>query len=183
MQTPLWVPLVVAVIGVLGTVAAGVAGVLITQRRSDRRDDKTWQRDRQRERERWAREDEDRTFEHRRESYVSFYESLKVMALMAYEKGYGFHAEPELPRDWNRQTFAHLNRLRIYGRPAVAMAAATAYNAAWRWGQYCKHDDLDDPMFHDGQERYDEAEFKLLLMIREDLGIPGDTEGAVEGLA
>jgi len=171
-QTPLWVPLVVAVIGVVGTVAAGVAGVLITQRRSDRREDKTWQRDREREREHWVREDQARTFEHRRESYVSFYESLNAMALMAYEKGYGLSDEPELSSDWNRAAFERLNRLRIYANPTVGKAATAAYDAAWRWGEQCRYDDLDDPKFHDGYERYDEAEFNLLIFIRVDLGVP-----------
>ena len=54
--TPLWVPIVVAGIGVAGTLTAGIAGGLITQRWADRRDDKTWQRERLREQERWLRD-------------------------------------------------------------------------------------------------------------------------------
>jgi hypothetical protein len=61
--TPLWVPLVVAVIGLVAT----IVGVIITQRRSDRREKIAWERERERERERWAREDAARTFELRRE--------------------------------------------------------------------------------------------------------------------
>jgi hypothetical protein len=173
---------VVAVIGVLGTLSGGIAGVLITQRRSDRRDDKTWERERARERERWSREDEARTFDHRRESYVDFYDSLKVMARAAYDKGYGFHEEPELPDDWHTPTFERLNRLRIYATPRVAAAAAAAYNAAWRWGHYCKHDDLDDPKFHEGQDAYDAAEIDLLMRIREGLAIPGSDMDDVAAL-
>ena len=60
--TPLWVPIAVAGIGVRGTIIAGIAGVLITQRRSGRRDDKTWGREREREPERWERKDIARGF-------------------------------------------------------------------------------------------------------------------------
>ena len=60
--TPLWVPLVVAIIGLVATIVGTIAGVLITQRRSDRRETVAWERDRQRERDRWAREDAARTF-------------------------------------------------------------------------------------------------------------------------
>lgn len=52
-STPLWVPLVVAALAVLGT----LGGVYVTQRRSDRREAIAWIREPQRERERWARED------------------------------------------------------------------------------------------------------------------------------
>jgi len=52
------VPLVVAVLGVLGTIVAGVTGVVITQRWSDRREVRTAERDREREQERWERERE-----------------------------------------------------------------------------------------------------------------------------
>lgn len=70
-QTPLWVPLVVAGLGLLGAVCGTIVGVLITQRRSDRREQVAWNRERERERERWAREDAMRTFEHR--AYERFY--------------------------------------------------------------------------------------------------------------
>ena len=70
--TPLWVPLVVAAIGLLGTFSGTIAGVLITQRRSDRREGLTWERERQRERDLWAREDALRTFEQRRDAYIGF---------------------------------------------------------------------------------------------------------------
>jgi hypothetical protein len=50
---PLWVPLVVAILGLIGTVSGAIAGVVITQRRSDARDRAA----RKCERERWARED------------------------------------------------------------------------------------------------------------------------------
>jgi hypothetical protein len=67
-STPVWVPVVVAGLAVVGT----LAGVLVTQRWSDRREASAWTRERQREQERWAREDEARTFEHRRQAYLDW---------------------------------------------------------------------------------------------------------------
>ena len=64
-QLTLWVPLVVAAIGLLGTSVGTIAGVLVTQRRADRREGLARKREQQRERERWAREDALRTFEQR----------------------------------------------------------------------------------------------------------------------
>lgn len=87
--TPLWVPLVVAGIGVLGTLVGAIGGVLVTQRRSDRREEVVWQREREREQQRWAREDAARTFERRLEAYSEFYEYLRRMALQAYDHGNG----------------------------------------------------------------------------------------------
>lgn len=180
--TPLWVPLVVALIGVLGTITAGIAGVLITQRRSDKREDKAWERERERERERWAREDkvqrqrwarEDQAqlFEHRREVYADFYESLRAMAKRVYDHGYGFTDEPELPFDWNFSTYQKLQRLELYADRLVADAASQAYSAAWTWGTHTKHDDPDHADFHVYQERYDQLEPALLTAIRQGLSI------------
>ncbi|MBM4722856.1 hypothetical protein GS439_09075 [Rhodococcus hoagii] len=58
--TPLWVPLVVAGLGLIGTVVGAISGVLITQRRSDKREDASWEREWDRERAGWEREDEAR---------------------------------------------------------------------------------------------------------------------------
>jgi hypothetical protein len=74
-----------------GGSAAGVAGGLITQRWADRRGDKTWARERAQEEERCRREDEARTFEHRREVFENFYEGVKALARIAYDHGYGCH--------------------------------------------------------------------------------------------
>jgi hypothetical protein len=76
--TPIWVPLAVAVLGLLATAGGAIAGVLITQRRSDRREDMAWSRERERKRERWARDDAARKFELRRSAYVEFYEAAQA---------------------------------------------------------------------------------------------------------
>jgi hypothetical protein len=171
-STPLWVPLVVAGIGVAGTLTAGIAGGLIAQRWSDRREASAWARERERERERWAREDDARTFEHRRQAYADFYEAVKALARTAYDHGYGFTEEPELPEGWQDDAFAKLARLEFYADRPVATAASAAYGAAWSWGQFGKYDDPDDPDFYERQQKYHDAELEMLLLMRQSLSIP-----------
>ncbi|WP_143658738.1 hypothetical protein [Streptomyces sp. IMTB 2501] len=165
-------PLVVAGIGVAATLVAGTTSALITQRWADRRETVAWARERQRERERWAREDEARTFEHRRRSYVEFYEAVKALARTAYDHCYGFTDAPELPEGWQSHAFAKLAQLEFYADRAVAAAASAAYGAAWSWGQFGEYDAPDDRSFHDRQQKYDEAELKMLLLMRQSLSIP-----------
>lgn len=172
-QTPLWVPLVVAGLGLLGTVCGTIAGVLIAQRRSDRREQAAWERGRDSEHERWAREDALRTFEHRRAVYEHFYESLRVMALVVYDHGLGLSEQPEvgeLAEGWQTPAFRQLQNLALYATAGVDRAAVDAYNAAWRWGHETKHGE-DDDAFYKRQAVYDEAGVALLAAIRQDLGI------------
>ncbi len=171
-STPLWVPLVVAGIGVLGTLIAGVVGALTVQRWASQREDKAWAREREREQQRWAREDEARTFEHRREVFEDFYQAVKALAQRAYAHGYGFDRTPELPFDWNADAFAKLTRLGLYADRRVAAAASAAYSAAWAWGQHTRYDDPDDPEFYERQETFDQAEYELLALVRQALSIP-----------
>jgi hypothetical protein len=72
-MTPIWVTLLVAILGLIGTAGGAITGLVITQRRSDIREKAAWHRERERERERWAREDAARTFDLRRDQYVAFY--------------------------------------------------------------------------------------------------------------
>ena len=165
-------PLIVAGLGVVGTLTAGIAGGLITQRWADRRDEKTWTRERAREQERWRREDEARTFEHRREIIENFYEALKALVSIIYDHSSGLIDNPELPEDWPADAYAKLTRLSLYADRRVAAAAETAYEAACSWGNNTKYNDPDDPEFYERKQRYDDAEFKLLVLIREALSIP-----------
>lgn len=182
--TPLWVPLVVAGIGVAGTLAAGVAGGLITQRWANEREDTAWVRERQREQEHWAREDETRTFEHRRQVLEDFYEAVKALARRAYDHGYGFDGTPELPFDWHADAAAKLTRLGLYADRRVYAAASEAYGAAWAWGQHTKYNDPDDAKFYERQARFDAAEYSLLVLIRQALSVPeGDLSLPVPGYA
>jgi hypothetical protein len=176
------VPLAVAGIGVFGTLAGGVVGAVIAHRWADRREDKVWARERERERERWAREDQARTFEHRREVLEDFYQAVKALARRAYDHGYGFDNTPELPFDWHADAAAKLTRLGLYVDRRVYAAAEAAYDAACSWGQHTKYDDPDDPEFYERQHRFDNAEYELLVLMRQALSIPeGDLSLPVPG--
>ena len=171
--TPLWVPLVVAGLGLIGTVVGAISGVLITQRRSDKREDASWEREWDRERAGWEREDEARTFEHRRDAYADFYQSLRAMTRRAYDHGLGHSDDDgvELPEGWQSHTFERLQHLNLYATPKVRALASEAYSAAWRWGHATKNGQ-DDGDFYDRQDQADEAEAKVLAAIREDLRVP-----------
>jgi hypothetical protein len=170
--TPLWAPIVVAGIGVAGTLTAGIVGGLTTQRWADRRDNKTWERERLREQERWRREDEARTFEHRREVFEDFYQAVKALARRAYDHGYGFDNTPELPFNWNADAAAKLRRLGIYVDRRSYIAAERAYDAAFWWGDHTKYNDPDDPEFYEREQKFADAEFDLLVLMRQALSIP-----------
>ena len=168
MSSSTWLPLLVAALGIAGT----VTGVVLTQRNANRRDDITWTRERQKERESWAREDAARTFSERRDAYVEFYVAVKALARMAYDHGYGFTDSPGLPDDWHEDAAEKRSRLEFYADRPVASAASAAYGAAWSWGVYGKYDDPDDPDFHERQQKYDDAELELLVLMRASLSIP-----------
>lgn len=103
---------------------------------------------------------------------MTLYEALKALARKAYDHGHGFTDSPELPDDWHADAAAKLTRLGLYADRRVAAAASVAYGAAWSWGQNTKYDDPDDPKSYERLQRYDDAEFELLVLIREALSIP-----------
>jgi hypothetical protein len=131
-----------------------------------------WAREREREHEQWAREDQARTFDHRREACVDFYAAVKALARKAYDHGYGFTDEPELREGWQDDAAEKLRRLEFYADRELASAAGEAYGAAWAWGNYGRYDDPDDPEFYERQERYDNAELAMLVLMRKRLSIP-----------
>lgn len=167
-STPVWVPIAAAGIAVAGT----ISGVAVTQRWSDRRERLSRERERQHEQDRWRREDEARSFEHRRFAYAEFYEALRQMALRAYEHGMGLSDETELPFEWNDNTWRKLQTLMLYATPGVTEAATEAYTSAWRWGASTEHG-KDDEDFYYRQDLYNERESELLDAIRRSLSIPG----------
>ena len=70
----------------------------------------------------------------------------------------------------------------LYADRRVPAAAAVAYNAACAWGQHITYDDPDDPEFYERQEQFDDAEHKLLVLVRQALSIPeGDLGLPVPG--
>jgi hypothetical protein len=180
-SVPLWLPLASAGIAVLGTLGGSLGGVLVTQRWADRREDKAQ-----------AREDEARTFEHRREAYADFYEAVQAMARLAYL--HGTMLTEDLPDDWYSAAFGKLSRLILYADRSVAIAASEAYTAAWYWGMNLKRHQPGETVsegvvyaeleeFNKGWGAYQDAERKLLKALREALSIPeGDLTLPLPGL-
>ena len=165
--TPLWVPLAVAVAGLIGT----VGGVWLNQRRADQREQANWNRERAWERERWDREDAARTFDHRRDAYSVFYASVCEMGLRAYNQGTGLRDEEEL-YEW-QPTFQKLQHLRLYATASIAKAATATYAAASQWARHTTFGQ-DDDQFQELRAKYDAADAELLALIRADLSIPDD---------
>ena len=127
--TPLWVPLAVAVFGLLGTVVGAISGVLITQRRSDKREAIAWEREQEREKARWAREDAARTFEYRRDAYISFYkaniEAAQLVSIYIHEMFRGDKDFP-YPPIWVPEAEGWREAVQIYGTPTVKTLANKA---------------------------------------------------------
>jgi hypothetical protein len=176
MTTPLWVPLVVAALGLVST----VVGIVVTQIMANRRERQSWQRETDRERERWAREDQARTFEHRRAAYVEFYDSLRKTGLRIHENGYGLSDEgTELPFGWQTDMWEKLQHLELYASPRVALLAHETYDATYRWGDKARHDRLDGTYF-ENEEASDDAKGTLLEAIRADLRVPSNKPLALD---
>lgn len=164
-------PLAAAALGIAGT----ILGVVLAQQQASKRDAVAWQRQQRQ----WERDDEARTFDHRRDAYVDFYEQLRDMALIIYNHGMGLSDEPDqvlldgLPEGFQSSAFRSLQRLQIYATDAVALAASGAYSTCWRWGSAATYG-KDDDGFYARQEEYDQAAGALLGSIRADLKVPNE---------
>jgi hypothetical protein len=175
---PLWVPLVVAILGLIGTGGGAIAGVIITQRRSDARDRAAWDR----ERERWAREDAARTYELRREAYIEFHAAVNRQRAVFIDvqrvRHEGF-VEPdqstsdEMERDLRRTQ----EKVRIYGSPAVVEAAEYIVTRLMAARSTLK----DEERTARHLSAFARKEAELLREIRADLGIPVDNIEKAEG--
>ena len=171
--------LVATLIGVVGTVVGTIGGVLITQLLSDRREKAAWERESERERARWAREDAARTFEERRDAYISFYYANE-------EAGHRVHAylmarlhgrdDAEPPSAWVPDAEEKLNALAIYGSQRVldlAHEAQTQYRKMASEAEEWKTEDGTEPLDRRGDEWYFSRR-DMLQAMRDDLGIPKD---------
>jgi Ni/Co efflux regulator RcnB len=166
MQTPLWVPILVATIGVIGTVTAGAFGVVVTQRHAEHRDNRSWERERQREHERWIREDADRTFEQRYRAYSTTYGSLRARHAVAHKHT----AEgSNLPEDWDSWAF-HQVEIAIFGSSEVVLAVSAAHEATLR---LAKDGNEDRANLEQLRNELYAAEVNVLRKMRQDLSVPG----------
>lgn len=157
--TPLWVPLLIAGLGLL----SAVLGAVITQRRADHRERLQWEQMRDREREQWDREDSLRTFDQRSNCYVDFEAQLRSTAVAVSDARSGIGAV--LEDDWQSSTFQSLLRLQVFATPETTAAALAAYDSLLRWG-----DASDEDSYH-FEAAYDKAHEQYLSAIRKDLRI------------
>jgi hypothetical protein len=185
---PLWVPLVVAILGLIGTAGGAIAGVVITQRRSDARDMTAWQRERDRERERWAREDAARTFELRREAYIEFYAAVSRQLgdfCLVYSKRRhpaAMAATVAVPsEEINADVHRAQQKLHLYGSSVVVVASGKIWKQVeeTRGAFYMQGRSRDGAtvekfgaVISKNLEALEREEVELLRVIRVDLGIP-----------
>lgn len=158
--TPLWVPLVVAGLGVAGTISAGIW----TQMRADKREDIRWRRDREREDQVAAREVAARAYEYRREAYVRFMTKWreKLVALLDAKEQQAsgqWDRDPDPPDDYLVDLFETLIEVDSYGSDATSASAHAAYDALFALAFRGK--ELDYSVIEDFQRQ-----------MRSDLGIP-----------
>lgn len=88
---PTWTVLVVALVGVAGTLGAAIFSQIWSARREDRRwrqeqraEQLRWQREQQERREQWLREDRLRAGQHREEAYAQFLVDVAKWASAGY---------------------------------------------------------------------------------------------------
>jgi hypothetical protein len=162
--------------GLLGTLTAGVTGVYITQRLVDKREIRTWQREKERDRERWAREDQALTFEHRRETYTEFYQAVEELLDEATDNAFNLQPKRDLSGDWYLPTYMKLQRLTIYASPEVGVAANKVFEAVQTMGYWSGRYDNDQASkqrFDVAHDAFEPRQFELLKLIRRDLLVPG----------
>jgi hypothetical protein len=170
-------PLIIAAFGIAGT----LGGVWLTQRSGDRRENVNWTRQLERERALWAREDELRTFEHRRTAYVDFYQA-NVDAQRSAAAYFSARARGddtvERPPLWAALAEQRREVLEIYATPRVTTPARKAQEAyrmlALESLRQWEPDDDHDDQFKKRMDEWDAAARELLKAIREDLGVPND---------
>jgi hypothetical protein len=175
--TPLWVPLVVAALGL----AATLVGVMITQRRADKREAVAWEREQERERARWSREDAAQTFEHRRIAYVSFYHAVSEMGESIHRhhaavQNENMPVDSHLPEGWQSAADDDLELLELYATPTVATLAREARQACWDWGYWdwgsAVERECESGDFRSRTRAWRLAMVNLKNAIRQDLGVP-----------
>jgi hypothetical protein len=160
-QTPIWVTLVTASLGGLLGGLLTLVGAMITQRNAKRREDDRWDREGVRLEATWAREDADRSYEHRRDAYVDFVKEVNqqqrtsVAVDAEAEEG---HGDPnwEFPDDWFDHSYSCLGQIQIFGTKEAAMLAEKALQTFYYGNRLDLQDVLDN----------------LQSEIRRDLSIP-----------
>jgi hypothetical protein len=159
--TPLWVPLAVAGLAVAGT----LAGVIFTQAWNNRLDERRWTREGDRLREAQAREDADRTYEHRRGAYVDFLQELERLQRIVW----AFDPEGRpLDDDDVDEVFKGLSErlvaVRVFGTYEADLLARDCLNKLQVSALHPEDAARSEDAVRAGAE--------YLLQIRKDLGVP-----------
>ena len=152
----MWVPLAVAGIAVIGT----LAGVVFTQVWNSRLEERRWARENDRIREAQAREDLKRTYEHRRAAYVEFQQELdRLKGLLHSNRESIANDDPvynELASRWTP--------VRVYGTYEADNLAFECLDQLQMWGYEPENGKLGDEVYT--------AATRYLFQIRKELGVP-----------
>jgi hypothetical protein len=162
--TVTWVPLLIAVLGLLST----LAGVIFTQIWNSRLESRRWEREHNRQHEIDSREDRNRTYEHRREAYVGFLRDMD--RLIRSFTDIVDPPEPSYDALWDLWAI-----VMVYGTPEAQRiveqcgAAIEMFQIKW------EGDDVDDSVIDSMTNSW----HKLLSQVRMDLGVselPSETD-------
>jgi|KBSSwiStaDraftv2_1062776.scaffolds.fasta_scaffold13609_3 hypothetical protein len=176
--TPIWVTLVVAALGFVAT----LGGVLITQLSADKRERQNRADELARESQRWAREDEARTFEQRRDAYISFYETLgQALGFVNsfFDHGADLSKLP-LRSGWQTALYYSLQRVEIYGSESIVALAQRAFEVTEAWGGMMRRSSEDpERVVHDEALSLEAigSPFTFIAAVRTELGVPGSQRG------
>jgi hypothetical protein len=128
---PTWIPLVVAVVGVLGTLAAAVfAQVWQTRREAER-----WERERKREREIWMREDATRYFDQEREAHMAFLREWQQIHITLWPYAKGQKQRRGGAGDPLAALHPRFLEVVVFGTPAAKELADKCMATLRKWGE------------------------------------------------
>ena len=155
-SAPLWVPLLVAGIAVIGT----LSGVVFTQVWNSRLEERRLARENDRLREVQAREDLNRTYEHRRAAYVEFrQEFVRIADLLRGNREPIAHDGPFFDELFNRWTL-----ISVYGTFEADALAFMCLQHLQYWGIHPENGKLRHGVYGVGT--------RYLNQIRKELGVP-----------
>lgn len=170
-STPLWVPILVAIVGVLGTLSAAI----FTQIWAANRENERWVRERAAEEKRWEREDHARWLEERKTVYAQL-----LLGLDALDEGLR-KAETQL-RAVGRIEDVMLSQMKILAESAgqiyeslrlIAPNQITELGGLIMQSQFVRKMNLEADRLEDVQDAAERGERsrKLYSALRADLGI------------
>jgi hypothetical protein len=165
-SSEVWLPLVLALLGIGGTLASAQ----LTQKRADRREAARAELETARETVRHAREDSARLFDHRRAAYLDFLSKIGA-DLNAWIDRENFGGPPP-PEDALVDLWTRLTTVNVYGTPEAARIAEAMYD----W--------LSAEMFGNKAEDHEGAYIRLsaafVKQIRRDLGVDPSQAGELD---